>query len=307
LILLDYSQTAIANIMAELGGRTDVVLNIQVVRHMILNSIRSYNVKFRKEFGEMVICCDSKNYWRKKIFPNYKSNRKKERAESKIDWASIFEGLNIVKEDLETVFPYPVISVDTAEGDDAIATLVIWSQTHDLVEGNALTEAMPQKNIILSKDHDFLTLQKYEGVRQYSPIDKKDLVIQDSYEATLMETILYGCKGDGVPRFLDGDDSLVNGERASTIMKTKLDEWKKMTMEEVACDPYLTKNHMSEELLKNMKRNKALVDLHEIPTDVQEQIIQSYLGQRGVRNRSKLMNYFVKNGMKQMVEKMGDF
>ena len=307
MILLDYSQTAIANIMAELGGRTDVVLNIQVVRHMILNSIRSYNVKFRKEFGEMVICCDSKNYWRKKIFPNYKSNRKKERAESKIDWASIFEGLNIVKEDLETVFPYPVISVDTAEGDDAIATLVIWSQTHDLVEGNALTEAMPQKNIILSKDHDFLTLQKYEGVRQYSPIDKKDLVIQDSYEATLMESVLMGCRGDGVPRFMDDDDALVRGQRATTIMKKKLEEWKKMTMEEVACDPYLTKNHTSEELLKNMKRNKALVDLHEIPTDVQEQIIQSYLGQRGVRNRSKLMNYFVKNGMKQMVEKMGDF
>ena len=307
MILVDYSQTAIANIMAELGGRADVVLNIQVVRHMILNSIRSYNVKFRKEFGEMVICCDSKNYWRKKIFPNYKSNRKKERAESKIDWASIFEGLNIVKEDLETVFPYPVISVDTAEGDDAIAALVIWSQTHDLVEGNALAEAKPQKNIILSKDHDFITLQKYEGVRQYSPIDKKDLVIKDSYEATLMETILYGCKGDGVPRFLDADDSLVKGERASTIMKTKLEEWKNMSMEEVAHDPYLTKNHTSEELLKNMRRNKALVDLHEIPTDVQEQIVHSYLSQKGARNRSQLMNYFVKNGMTQMVEKMGDF
>ena len=122
-----------------------------------------------------------------------------------------------------------------------------------------------------------------------------------------MESYMYGCKGDGIPRFLDDDDALVRGDRASTIMKTKLEEWKKMSMEQIVNDPYLTKDYTPEYLLKNLQRNKALVDLHQIPQDIQDEIVASYFAQSGIRNRSQLMNYFVKNGMNQMVEKMGDF
>ena len=307
MILADYSQLAISNIMRELQGRTDVIINVQIVRHLILNSIRAYHVKFRKQYGELVVCCDSKNSWRKGIFPQYKANRKKDRKASPFDWNSIYEALSIVKEELETYFPYPVVYADTAEGDDCIGALIIWSQTHHLTEGNALTEGRPQESIILSGDHDFLALQQYEGVKQYDPVNKKELVITEPYEAVLMESVLMGCRGDGVPRFMDDDDALVRGQRATTIMKKKLEEWKRMTAEQISNDPYLTKDYTSEYLLKNLKRNKALVDLHEIPTDLQEQIVKSYLDQRGIRDRSKLMNYFVKNGLNQMVEKMGDF
>ena len=307
MILLDFSQICISNIMVELAGRTDVVINVPVIRNMILDSIRAHNVKFRKQYGEMVVCCDTKGSWRKRIFPQYKSNRKAERKRSLLDWNSIYEALNIVKEDLETFFPYPVISVSSAEGDDCIGALIIWSQTHNLTDGNALVEPKPQESIILSGDHDFLALQQYKSVKQYDPVNKKYLAITESYEAVLMESYLYGCKGDGIPRFLDDDDALVRGDRASTIMKTKLEEWKKMSMEQIANDPYLTKDYTTEYLLKNLQRNKALVDLHQIPQDIQDEIVASYFAQSGVRNRSLLMNYFVKNGLNQMVEKMGDF
>lgn len=306
MLLVDFSQIAIGTIMAELQGRTDVVVNIPVVRHMLLNAIRSYKAKFGKECGELIICCDSRNYWRKRVFPNYKSGRKKIRVDSGLDWASIYEGINLLKQELEETFPYPVIEVNGAEADDVIATLVIWSQTHNLTDGNALSDGKPKPIMILSGDHDFAQLQCYPNVKRYNPIEKKELTINEHTDRILMEHILYGDKGDGIPRFINDDDALVKGTRAGTIMKIKAEEWKGMTMEDVAADPYL-KEYPEGYLLKNMKRNKALVDLHQIPQEIQDEIIQNYLKQSGVRNRSQLMNYFVKHGLNKMIEKMGDF
>jgi hypothetical protein len=306
MILVDFSQLAIGSIMAELQGRTDVIINVPMVRHMLLNSLRAYNVKFRKEYGELIICCDSRNYWRKRIFPNYKIGRKAARASSGLDWTNIYEGINHLKQELEEIFPYPVVEINGAEGDDVIASLVIYSQTHNLTEGNALMEGKPKPVIILSGDGDFKQLQKYENVKQYDPIRKKDIIIEESADRVLMDKMLYGCDSDCVPRFINDDDAHVKGTRAGTIMKTKAAEWKGMTMEAIAADPYL-KDYAAGYVLKNLQRNKALVDLHEIPGDIQEQIVENYLSQRGVRNRSKLMNYFIKHGLNTLVEKMGDF
>jgi hypothetical protein len=306
MIIVDFSQLAIGSIMAELQGRTDVVINVPMVRHMLLDSLRAYNVKFKKQYGEMVIACDSRNYWRKRIFPHYKAHRKAVRESSGLDWNSIYEAINIFKQELEETFPYPVVEVNGAEGDDVIASLVIWSQTHNLEDGNALVDGRPKPIMILSGDGDFKQLQKYENVKQYNPTEKREVAIRESADRVLTEQILYGCDGDGVPRFINDDDARVIGTRAGTIMKYKLEQWKGMTLEEIAADPYL-KEYEDGYVLKNLKRNKALVDLHEIPQDIQDQIVQAYLNQTGVRNRSQLMNYFVKHGLNQMVEKMGDF
>ena len=52
-----------------------------------------YKSKFGKKYGDIIICCDDKNYWRKQTFPHYKANRKKFREESDYDWNLIFESL----------------------------------------------------------------------------------------------------------------------------------------------------------------------------------------------------------------------
>ena len=65
MIIVDYSQTAISTLMAELRGRTDAEINTSLIRHMIVNALRSYKNKFGKEFGQLVIACDNKKYWRK--------------------------------------------------------------------------------------------------------------------------------------------------------------------------------------------------------------------------------------------------
>ena len=72
MILLDLNQVMISNLMMQLQRNNDEIEE-SMIRHMILNSIRLYNVKFGEEYGEMVITCDDKNYWRKDIFPYYKA------------------------------------------------------------------------------------------------------------------------------------------------------------------------------------------------------------------------------------------
>ena len=166
MIVIDYSQTIISNLMAEIGNRADVELDVNLLRHMVINTIRSHKVKF-KEFGEVVIACDSRKYWRKEVFPYYKANRKKAREDSGFNWPLIFDSINLIKEELKAVFPYKVIEIEGAEADDVIATLVYWSLENDLKEGTLVPEPMPL--LIISGDHDFNQLQKYKHVKQFSP------------------------------------------------------------------------------------------------------------------------------------------
>ena len=119
MILLDFSQVCLSGILA--SGNKD--FSEDLVRHMVLNSIRNFNKRF-SDYGELVICCDDKNYWRKKEFPYYKANRKKTREQSALDWNMIFNTLSTIKEEIRENFPYVVLQVSTAEADDIIATMV---------------------------------------------------------------------------------------------------------------------------------------------------------------------------------------
>ena len=293
MIVVDYNQTAISSLMANLAGRRDVEVNIPLVRHMIINALRSYRKKFGPEFGEMVIACDNRHYWRRQYFPNYKANRKKSREDSGFDWNSIFEALHLVRAELTEHFPYPVIDVDGAEADDVIATLAEYSQTSN-TDG-----LLPSQEpfLVLSGDHDFNQLQKWGNVKQYAPIQKKFIKLTETPEAVLMEHIIMGDKGDGVPNILSDDDTFVNGDRQRPIRKDKLALWKAQKPEE-----FIT----SDEMWRNFQRNRELVDLSRIPEDIKESIIDSYEKQKG-GDRSGLLNYFIANRMTQLIELVDEF
>ena len=96
MIIIDINQVMIANIMAQLGNHTNTVIEEDIFRHMVLNSIRSFRQNF-SSYGEIIIACDDKKYWRKQVFPYYKANRKKAREQSEIDWNQIFNCLNKIK------------------------------------------------------------------------------------------------------------------------------------------------------------------------------------------------------------------
>lgn len=294
MIVIDYSQTIISNLMAEIGSRTDVEIDVNLLRHMVINTIRSHRQKFTREYGEVVIACDSKKYWRKQHFPYYKANRKKAREESGFNWPLIFDTINLIKEELRTFFPYKVIEVEGAEADDVIATLVEWSVENDTAEGTLFSEPAPL--LIISGDHDFIQLQKYSHVKQYSPIQKKFVKPETTPEKYIIEHIIRGDKGDGVPNVLSSDDCIINGERQKKIITTKLEQW--------VNDPSTMPTDTV--FQRNYHRNKTLVDLSCIPENIKTSIINTFTSLES-GNKSKLLDYFIANRMKMMVEHLEEF
>jgi hypothetical protein len=282
-IIMDFSQVILSNIMVQLGNHTNVALDENLIRHMVLNSIRSYKTKFGPEYGELVIATDSKNYWRRKLFPYYKANRKKSQAESELDWKAIFECLNKIKSELKTYFPYRIIEIEGAEADDIIGTLC-------MEFGNTNT-----KILILSGDKDFQQLQRYINIEQFDPIRKKKIVCKNP-DQFLMEHILKGDSGDGIPNVLSEDNCFVVGTRQKPLTQKRMDELTQVGLEGKYDHP----------AFRNYMRNKELIDLTMIPNDVQLKIMESYDEQENKKSK-QLMDYFIANRLRNLIESIGDF
>jgi len=290
MIILDLNQVMISNLMISLGGHK-IVMDENMLRHMILNTIRSNIVKFRSEYGDnLVIACDDKNYWRKSYFPYYKANRKKNRDSSDLDWNNIFQSLNKIRDEIRDNFPYRTIQVESAEADDIIGTLC--SEFGTFLRGDPI--------LIISGDKDFVQLQKYMNVDQYDPTRKRWLRNQKPTEF-LYEHIIRGDAGDGVPNFLSEDDIFISEGRQRRITSKKLKEW--MTQLLNGANP---EDIFDAEQLRNWHRNRSLIDLDMIPEDVKEKIVKQYHDQSD-RDRSRLFNYFIANKLKNLTEKIGEF
>jgi len=282
MIIFDYNQVAISNLMEQIGS-SKVSVDESLVRHMILNTIRTYVKKFKAEYGtDIVIACDNKKYWRRDVFPHYKAHRKKARDSSGHDWNSIFECLNKIREELRSHSPYKVIEVDTAEADDIIAVL-------------SMRHSATQKVMILSSDKDFAQLQKYPNVEQYSPILKK-FIKEPLPSAQLKQLVIRGDKSDGIPNILSKDDVFVEGVRQKPITEAKIINWMNQRPEEFCND----------EMLRNYKRNEMLIDLTQIPETLKQSIIDTYESTKG-HTRQEFMNYMVANRLKNLIEVIDEF
>ena len=278
MIIVDFNQVMISNLMMQLGNHTNIPLEEGLFRHMVINSLRSYKQKFQSEYGEIVIACDDRNYWRKQVFPYYKANRKKNRDASEINWNQVFDIFNTIKTEIKEYFPYRVIQVESAEADDIIATLV--------------TENKDKTILILSADKDFVQLQKYATVRQYDPIRKK-WIKEDNPQQYLYEHILKGDQGDGIPNILSDDDTFVTDKRQKPMTQKKMDLFKSQGI--------------SQDMLKrNFARNELLVDLTKIPDNIRNGVINKYNEENG-KDRSKLFNYFISHNLKLLMDSVGDF
>lgn len=296
IIVIDYNQVAIATFMAEIGHRTEnIEVDLPLLRHMIINTIRSYKSKYGAEFGDIVIACDNRHYWRRKVFPFYKAGRKKVREESSFDWSAIFDALAIIRDELSEYFPYPVIDVEGAEADDVIGALAEYSQTMGEVDG-LFGDPTPVPYLIISGDHDFIQLQKWKNVKQYAPALKKWIKLKEPAEQFLMEHIITGDKGDGIPNMLSPDDSFTENKRQKSIRKNLLAQWKKTPPEE----------WVTADMVHGYNRNRQLVDLSQMPVDIKNAIIHSYKQQQG-GDKSQLLNYFIKYKMKNLMDCLQDF
>jgi len=280
MIIVDYSGVAIANLFA-----MKAQVNEQLVRHMILNSLRMYNVKYRKEYGQMILACDGGNTWRRQLFPQYKAHRKKNREESSIDWTEFFRILGVVRDEIKENLPFKVVHLQGVEADDVIATLV--HQTQEFGRGEPV--------MIVSADKDFVQLHQYKNVKQFSPMTKA-LVKEGDPVAYLYEHIFRGDSGDGVPNVLSPDNTFVDNIRQKPVSAKKIEQW-------VANISNL-QSVMDQETYRNYQRNRALIDLSAIPPAKKIEIINTL---ESVKPASNTLNYLIGKRCTQLIECAAEF
>lgn len=285
MIFIDYNQFILAAIFNSLreGFSTKEVVDINIVRHYVLNQIRSNRKKFKNEYGELVICCDSSEVWRKDFFPYYKIRRSENRKANDLDWSAVFKVMEQFKQELIDNFPYKVINVAKCEADDIIGVLCHHFGS-DFFVGD-------EKHLILSRDKDYKQLQKFANIFQYDQYEKKFITVQDP-ETLLLEMIITGDSGDDIPNVLS-DDNVFAIKKRQTVMTAKRREM-------------LMNGQMDEDTKIRWERNKTLIDLSMIPDNYKTSILEAYENAKP-NKRGKLMNYFFENGLTNLMEDIGDF
>jgi len=278
MIIVDINQIMISNLMVTIH-RDNLELGEDLIRHMVLNSLRGHNKKFRKQYGEMVIACDSGNVWRRDIFPNYKAGRKANREKSEHDWEYIFDLLSKVKNEIKQFLPYKVIEVESVEADDIIA--VLCKRTNEKV-------------LILSGDKDFIQLHN-DRIKQYNPVLNKFVGQGENPSLYIKEHILKGDRSDGIPNVLSDDNVFIEGRRQRPLSKKKIEAW---------CNEIVPT--FNEEEQKNYDRNKKLIDLSCLPKDIEDKINNEFNDVK-VATRDKILGYFINKKLKTLIESIDEF
>lgn len=279
MILVDYSGIAISNIFTQ---KMDV--SEHLVRHMILNSLRMYNLKHRKEYGQMVIACDGGS-WRKQIYPQYKAHRKANRDDSGLDWTEFFRILTLVRNEIAENFPYKVVHINNIEADDIIGTLTEKTQNF----------GQHEPVMIISSDKDFIQLQQYFNVKQFSPMTKSFIKEKDPVKYLFDHTVR-GDSGDGIPNILSPDNTFVDKIRQKPVSAKKVEEWyaSRSSLDTV----------MNQETYRNFQRNQALIDLNKVPQDKKDSIINTF---ESVKPSSNILNYLISKRCTQLIECAEEF
>lgn len=292
MIIVDFHQVMISNILAHLASKTINKNEIEegLVRHMVLNSIRTIHNKFKYSYGKMVIAYDSKDSWRKKAFPYYKLNRKKAQDKSFVDWNELFNYMNKIKPELKEVLPYQVIEIEGCEADDIIGTLVRYWNTLE-----------PEPVMIVSGDRDFIQLHYSRFIKQYDPVHKKKVEGDVPPQEYLITHILKGDAGDGIPNVLSDDDTFVAGKRQKPLTKKKLEHYSKAF--KGGC---VFVGSEAQTVFKNYKRNEEIIDLTKIPQDFVIKIMEEYANKHP-QDRSKLHHYLMEKNCNFLLENVNDF
>lgn len=248
------------------------------LRYNLIKYLKEYEKQY-KSFGEIILAFDSKNYWRKDFFKYYKSNRRKERDKSPVDWNYIHTLIRQFKEEFEKNLKYTVLEIDKCEADDIIAVIVQTLNKH--------------KNLIISDDKDFFQLLRIENVSLYKPkknefTNHSDIVKKD-IEDNLKEHIIRGDRSDGIPNILSEDNCLNEGIRQKAITKKFLVEVsdKDLTIDSIYSDKYL--------------RNKKLIDLTEIPKSIFNLVLTKFKVELQTQNNIDKVEYFRDNNIMSLL------
>lgn len=296
MLLIDYSGVCIAHIMQFKDDLKEGRVNpeaVNIIRHAILTGVKSYKKKF-SGYGPIVLACDGQRYWRKDVYPFYKIKRKSARDESSLDWKLIFDTMSELREDIKNHFPYKVIHVDSAEADDIIAVLAKYTQDHELKDVGLFEEKRPV--MIISADHDFKQLQKYDNIKQWSP-SQKSYVKSSNPTRDLIEKVITGDTGDGVPNICSQDDIFTVEGRQTPFRKSRIDDFVRRGRD--ACKDDRERH--------GWDRNIKMIDFESIPEDVKSEIVRQYEDYIVKGDKMSVYNYLVSKRCRLLLNEIEEF
>lgn len=280
ILIMDYSSVCVSTLLATIGKYTNVEITENMIRHMILNTIRS-NVKKFSGASEIVIACDSPSTWRRDFFPLYKQARRNKRKTDELNWKQIFDMMNKVANELKEFFPYTVVSVEGCEADDIIGVIANYVQ---------------DEVVILSGDKDFLQLQVKSNIRQYDPVRKR-WVVCDNPANYLFEHIVRGDASDGIPNiFMDTDHFITGIGRQKPVTKKKLEQLRLMYDE----------GDLGE-FEDRFIFNRELIDLSRTPSKLKNEIIATFENERLREPTKSFFNYLADHKLSELWSKANDF
>lgn len=294
-IALDFGGVVFASIYVDIanGGKPQP----EYIRHLVLNTIRHYNKKYRDKYGMMVLCMDKKS-WRDEEFKYYKWERRQGRDKDDNDWNEIFKIVEEIQDDLIANFPYIVISCEGAEADDTIGFLARRSK---------------EPMIIISNDKDFGALLANPLVDQYRPMTKGDELVKiDDPLRFEFDLIMSGDKSDGVPNVRCPDDFYVGqheqrqNEEKVTRAPSVTKKFKDACWDAKQVSEESLKELMGEEVYKYYKRNEKLVSLALTPDHIIDKIVSSIKGSKPAPVM-KALNYMISKRMNLLAKEISDF
>ena len=282
LMIVDFSQIVIATIMATF--RPTETMSVDLIRHVVINTIRSNVLKHKLQYPEVVIAMDRGPYWRKDIAPYYKGNRKRGKDDSPWDFQMIYAAMDVIKQELHEIFPYKVIQVKGVEADDIAGVLV-----HEMGK-------YYKQILLISSDSDWAQLQIRKGITQYSPIQKKAVLPKHGDPRLhLMEKVIKGDRKDGIANVKSVSDAVVAEIRQKSVFAKELEEWSVTPPEKWADDFMLARYH----------ENLSLLDLSAQPEEIKAKILAEF--DKTPATGARIYSYLVKNRMKELLGRAQEF
>lgn len=231
---------------------------IGLALHVFFSSVISCVEKFNPEH---VVFAWDQGSWRRKIFDDYKKNRRDAREKESEEEKQERELFYQVMDDLiQQLHQTNVVNVhqQSCEADDIIAT--ICHKFHD------------QNIVIVSTDSDFEQLLVNPHVQLYHPIKQELLrITPDEASYLLFKKIIRGDSGDGIP------------SAWPRVRETRI----RLMFEDVQERQKAFEER--EDFQRLFRRNEVLIDLSKVPQSIQERIIQDVQEQLTKQNEFDTM------------------
>lgn len=241
--------------------------------HMMFNIIINLSNKFNAD--KVILCVDHKLNWRKKIYPDYKAQRKDKKDKDDIDWDEFYNEFDKFVEYCKNYFPFYVLQVKYMEADD-IAAVLAKTYTSD-------------SKVIITSDGDYVQLLRYKNVKLYDPIKNMHKKEDDPVRALKIKCLM-GDKSDNIPSIKP---------RVGAKTAEKLVDDPKL-LKEIFSNPEL-----GEEYKENYKRNIRLIDLNRIPDKLVERSLEQYENYN-LPDGKRIFNFLAKHKFRDLRNRIGE-